>query len=461
LSSSAQTAGTPPASPPLLPAAREFAPGLNAIQDMPPSRLAKATGRLVMALSLLLIIWAAFGKLDIVVSASGHLVPQSYVKIVQPADGGMVSEILVKEGDQVQAGQVLLRLDAHDAQADESSVDGQRARRELQLRRIDAELSGRDLAADRGDDAVLFRQVHAQFEDRRRAHADAVGQAEASLDHARRDLEAGSENLAKLKEVEPILKQEAQAWASMGKDGYVPRVQVQDKQREYLEKARDLAAQASTVASLQAAVNSARAQLAQIQSKYRSDLQNERADAEDQYRRLQQELSKQTRKRALTELRAPQAGVVKDLATHTNGTVVSAGTVLLSLVPSSERLVAEVQIGNDDVAFVKPGQHVKIKVAAYPFQEYGMLDGEVENVSADANVDPNASGAAARDRTSPPMFYKARVAFPDQRLSMNRQTFGLVAGMQVVAEISEGRRSVMQYLLSPIQKAVSESGRER
>ena len=455
---------TPPAAgaaSPLLQEARDFAPGLLAIQDIPPSRLATATGRLVIALCLLLLLWAVFGKLDIVVSAAGHLVPQSYVKIVQPSDGGVVSEILVKEGDQVQAGQVLLRLDARDAQADESSLDGQRVRRELQLRRIDAELSGRELVASRTDDVELFRQIHAQFDDRRHAHADALGQAQAALDHARRDLDAGTENLAKLKEVEPILKQEAQAYSSMGKDGYVPRVQAQQKQREYLEKSRDLNAQSSTVASLQAAVNSASAQLAEIQSKYRSELQNERVEAEDQYRRLQQELVKQTHKRSLTELRAPQAGIVKDLATHTNGTVVSAGTVLLSLVPSSERLVAEVQIGNDDVAFVKPGQSVKIKVAAYPFQEYGMIDGTVETVSADANVDPNTGSAPSRDRTSPPMFYKARVEFKDQHLSMQRETFGLVAGMQVVAEISEGRRSVLQYLLSPIQKAMSESGRER
>ena len=90
-----------------------------------------------------------------------------------------------------------------------------------------------------------------------------------------------------------------------------------------------------------------------------------------------------------------------------------------------------------------------------------MIDGTVETVSADANVDPNTSATPSRDRTSPPMFYKARVEFRDQHLSMQRETYGLVAGMQVVAEISEGRRSVLQYLLSPIQKAMSESGRER
>jgi HlyD family secretion protein len=138
----------------------------------------------------------------------------------------------------------------------------------------------------------------------------------------------------------------------LGGEGYVPKVTVSDKQRAYIENQQDLVAQASTVEGLSAAVSGAEQQVRQVRSKYRSDLENERVDANGEYQKLQQDLAKQTHRSNLLELKAPQSGIVKDLATHTVGTVVSTGTVLLSIVPEQEPLVAEVLIRNDDVGFV-------------------------------------------------------------------------------------------------------------
>jgi hemolysin D len=448
----------------LSPEAMDFAPGLLSIQESPPGRLPRAVMYTVAALFVILVLWANFGKLNIIASAEGRLVPQSYVKIVQPADAGIVQEILVKEGEAVQAGQVLMRMDMKLAEADAKTIGNDLAIRSLQLRRIDAELNGTPLLRKPGDPDDLFRQVDAQYRDHRQSYLDALEQAHASLSKAQREYDSAKVVLAKLVETTPILKQQADAFADMGKEGYAPQVTVRDKQREYLEKAQDLRAQESTVASLEAAINQARKQIDMITSKYRSDLRNERMEAEGQYRKLGQDWVKQEHKNGLLELRAPQAGIINDLATHTVGTVVSPGTVLLSIVPEHEALVAEISVKNDDVGFVYPKQKVKLKLAAYPFEEYGMLDGEVIHIGPDASApeqqakdgNPNKS-----QQQQTPSIYKAIVSLDQQTLDAEGKQHKLVAGMQVVAEINQGRRTVMQFLLSPVTKTFQESGHER
>src|ERR1017187_5856181 len=445
--------------------ALDFAPGLLSIQESPPGRLPRALLYTVGSLFVILLLWSFFGKINIFASAEGRLVPQTYVKIVQPSDNGIVQEILVKEGEAVSAGQVLMRMDANVAQADSKTIGNDLMMRTLQLRRIDAELNDKPLVRDRKDAPDIFKQIESQYHDRRQSYRDSLGQAQESLKKSQREYESAKEVLTKYKDVMPILKERSESYANMVKGGYVPKHAADDKERDYIEKGQDLRAQESTVASLEAAVNQAKKQIDQVTSKYRSDLQNERVDAEVQFRKLQQDLIKQDHKTALLELKAPQAGIVKDLATHTVGTVVSPGTVLLSIVPENELLVAEVMIKNDDVGFVYPQQQVKVKLAPYPFEEYGMLDGEVVRIQADSDTDSQTQSkdsSSAKDKAqTPPSVYKAIISFKSQVLESDGQKLKLVPGMQVIAEINQGSRSVMRYLLSPVSKTLIESGHER
>lgn len=445
----------------LSPEALDFAPGLLSIQESPPARLPRTVMYMVSALFFILLLWAIFGKLDITASAEGRLVPMTYVKIVQPADAGIVQEILVKDGESVKAGQVLMRMDTKLAEADSKTIGNDLALRSLQLRRIDAELSGKPLTRNSSDPDDLFRQIASQHRDHRLSYTDALGQAGQALQKAKREYDSSREVLTKLRETTPIFKQQADAYANMGRDGYAPQLTVRDKQREYLEKAQDLRAQESTVASLEAAVNQAQKQIDQITSKYRSDLQNERVEAEGQHRKLEQDWIKQEHKSGLLELKASQSGIIKDIATHTIGAVVSPGTVLLSIVPESEPLVAEVMVKNDDVGFVYPQQKVKVKLAPYPFEKYGMLDGEVTRIQADSENDAQSRPANKDKAQTPPSVYKVIISLNSQILLAQGRQFKLVPGMQVVAEINQGNHSVMQFLLSPVSKTLSESGHER
>ena len=447
----------------LSPEALDFAPGLLSIQESPPARLPRAVMYAVSSLFVILVLWAVFGKLNIIASAEGRLIPENYVKIVQPADAGIVKEILVKEGESVKAGQVLMRMDMKLANADTRTIGNDLGIRSLQLRRIDAELAGVPFVMKHGDPEDLYRRVEAQYRDHRQTYLDTLEQAQQSLNKAKREYDSGEQELLKLKKITPILKQQANAYAGLGKDGYAPQVTVNDKRREYLEKQQDLLAQQATVESLAAAVNLAGKQLDQVTSKYRSDLQNERMEAEGQYRKLEQDWVKQEYKNGLLELKAPYNGIVKDLATHTVGTVVSPGTVLLSIVPENEPLVAEVMVKNEDVGFVYEQQKVKIKVVPYPFEEYGMLDGVVTRIDADSDSGTQSQSKDQSKGNLPPApsIYKAIISFDSQELVAEGKKFKLLPGMQVVAEINQGRRTVIKYLLSPVTKTLDESGHER
>lgn len=156
---------------------------------------------------------------------------------------------------------------------------------------------------------------------------------------------------------------------------------------------------------------------------------------------------------------------MKDLATHTVGTVAAPGTILMTLVPQGDTLIAEVWVGNQDVGFVRPGQDVKLKLAAFQFQKYGMIEGVVRQVSADATEAPSANTRSdtlgGRDRPMGPLAYRALVDLKRQALETEGARYALSPGMQVSGEISLGTRTILEYLLSPVQKAWHEAGRER
>jgi hemolysin D len=365
---------------------QDFAPGILKVQNKPPSPLPRMVLYGLLGLFAVAVLWIIFGRLDIVAVAQGKLVPLTYVKIVQPADAGIVEKIFVTEGQTVQAGQVLMRMDTQLADADSKAVLAEYQRRTIQLRRIDAELTGQPLTKQANDPENFYLQAEPQYRANRQAYQDAVGQEQAMLKKAREDLAAAQEVQDKLKQILPVYQNSEQAYQQLAKEGYAGKLEAADKTRERIEKEQDLRTQTYNIASLQASITQSEKKLAQVTSNYRQQLQQERVEALAQYQKLEQDWAKQQHKNILLELKAPQAGIVKDLGTHTEGTVVSPGTVLMTLVPKSEQLQAEVWVENEDAGFVRTGQPVKIKILSYQFQKYGMVDGAVSHIGADASM---------------------------------------------------------------------------
>ena len=447
--------------------AHDFAPDLLTLQLSPPSRLPRTVLLSLAALVAAMLLWASLAELDIVATAQGRLVPLSYTKVVQPAEGGVVSEILVKDGDVVKANQVLLRLDARLSQTDLDAQGQDVAIKRLTLQRIAAELSAAGNpgtvpavfgSTSKDSSQALNAQVQAQYQARRQAYQDALSQEQQNLDKTRADLAVAQQIFSKLKQTVPIYAQSAEAFEKLQKEGFVGEVAASEKRRDWLEKSQDLKAQESTLASLQAAVAQVEKKLLGLRSSYKSQLENERLETQTLLAKSAQEFDKSTIRSGMLEIRSPTDGVVKDLSVTSKNAVVQAGALLMNIVPKNEFLQAEVLLANEDVGFITVGQQAQIKIAAFPFTKYGLLQGRVIHVGADSS-DPkqsNSPQAAA-------LTYRALVKLDSQSLSNygNGAVLALNSGMAATAEIHQGKRTVMEYLLSPVLKVRAESARER
>lgn len=443
----------------------DFSPALVRLQAAAPSPLGRAVLYALLALVATTLLWTALAPLDIVAAAEGKLVPSGYLKIIQPTEAGVVREVLVREGDRVGEGEVLARMDTALLAAEGRALTADYDAKRLALRRIDAQLAGERLTREAGDPAAAYAQVEAQHAANLRAFENALAQERSVGERARHDLAAAEAVKAKLLQVLPHYRDQENAFEKLARDGYVGRLMESEKRRDRIEKEQDLRAQENLIASARATIVQSESRLAQIEADYRRQLLAERADVAPQVARLSEELAKQVHRHGLLELRAPQAGIVKDLATHTPGTVVAPGTILMTLVPLGEKLRAEVWVANDDAGFVRPGQIAKLKLAAFQFQKYGMAQGKVAQVSADATEAPNpntrSGGLVGRDRPAGALAFRALIDLESQVLENDGRRYALVPGMQVVAEVNLGTRTVLEYLVSPLRKAFHEAARER
>lgn len=409
-----------------------------------------------------LLVWGYLGKLDVVAVAEGKLVPLTYLKIVQPSEAGIVREIAVAEGQHVEAGQVLVRMDSNISEADSTALHNQRQLKAMELRRIESELANRPFKHESSDSPQLYQRILSEYQSNVSVLQDRLATENANLVKARHDLASTLEVQRKLEETLPTYQAQEVAYKKLGKDGFMGKLMVLDKQRERIEKEQDLRSQEFNVQSLKANIDQSERRLNQIISEYKQKLQAEQVLIFSEYQRLEQEWAKQSHKNSLLELKAPQSGVVKDLATHTPGTVVSPGAVLMTLVPNDEELQAEVWLKNEDAGFIIQGQKVKVKLGAYPFQKYGMVDGEVIQVSADATERENGgSGIGAKTPSVVHSTYRTLVKLKQQYLEVERDQLRFSSGMQVSAEVKLTEQTVMEYLLSPVRRAFHDAGRER
>lgn len=446
---------------------QDFAPSLLRIQSQPPAPFARVILHLLLILLFMLILWAALGKLDIVATAEGKLIPQTYLKVVQPFEQGLIRDILVSEGEHVKAGQVLMRLDTTVSNADGKAISADYLGKQIDLRRIDAELSNQnEFKHDSNEPLDLYNEALAQFKANRTAYQSALAEEHSIQDKAVSDLAVARQSFTKLSEILPHYRNQAQAYTELARDGYVSQLAATDKEREHIEKEQDLKTQRHIIVSAEATLTSSRRKLEQISAEYRQKLQAERADISGKLDKAQAEVTKQQYRHDLLELKAPQDGIIKDVATHTIGTVISPGTILMTLVPQDEVLKAEVWISNEDVGFIHNGQAAKVKLASYQFQKYGMIDGRVIHLSADStdNTQQGASQFAQPNTKSPngqPYAYRAIIDLKLQELLVDGVRHTITPGMQVTAEIHLGSRTILEYLLSPVMGAFQEAGRER
>lgn len=406
-------------------------------------------GGVLILMVLAFAAWATFGQIDIVVQAQGKLVPASAVKVSQPVEAGPVVELRVKDGQAVKAGELLARLDSTQSSKDTGAWRSDQAMAKARLASLDAALAGHTTTTDQAtvDTEFLLRQT---------AYREAIQGAQSALLKAQADMAATQEALTKQQRTLTLAERSENAHASLKDQGFVSELAYQDKLKERIEREQDARTLVANARGNAAAVAQAQSALASVTSEFRKQLAQERSQVLTQLQRTEAELGKAEHRTALTEVRAPVNGVVNSLAVRSAGQVVAAGAALMTIVPDDDALVVEAWVRNEDIGFVSPGMPAKVKLAAYPFQKYGWLNGEVAVVGANSEVPESMRNAQGE-----PLFYKARVTLSTQALSRNGKAFPAKPGMQASVDVQLGERSLLEYLTSPLKKAVLEAARER
>lgn len=399
--------------------------------------------------------WASLAHIDIVVNAQGKLQPTSFVRIAQPAEDGVVRSVAVRDGQEVSAGAVLVEMDPVYAQEDVRSAEKQRERLALQLARIDAELSGQPFAPAGGSPELRAAAV-GEFSLRKQALAAALAEAGAAESRALSDQATVSERLRQAEQLLPLVTKQAGQQDQLRAQGFVSDAAATDKDKELVAARQELAAQRSALRSAEASLAQARSAAARVLTDYRRQLASERAQASSELANLESDLSKRGHRLSQTQLKAPAAGQVNGLAALAPGQVVKAGQTLLTVVPAGEKLRFEGWVRNEDAAYVAPGMPAKVKLAAYPFQKYGWVEGEVAWLGVDSETPESMRNAQGE-----PLFYRVRIDLQAQALQRDGQRYEVKPGMQAVGDIQIGSRTLLEYLTSPMRKTLLEAAREK
>jgi hemolysin D len=458
----------------------EFLPAALEVMQTPASPTARLTAGLIVGVCCVALGWSILGHVDIVATAPGTVIPAGKVKVLQPLESGVVKSILVQDGDHVRAGQTLIELDVTVAAAERD-----RFARDLRQARLDvAALSAlrRDQAADDGlagfappadasDGEIEVARAGALA--RRAEQLAKLASLEQQIAQKQAEAEENTATIAKLRASLPLLQQKRDLYRQVRLIQGTSQVAVLEAEQAALEGEHNLAIQILHAPELEAARQSLQRQFAQQQATYTHDLLKDLSDARQHADELAQQLSAAAHKAEQTMLTAPIAGTVQQLAIHTLGGVVTPAQPLLTLVPNDAPVLIEATVANDDIGFVAAGQPVEVKVKTFPFTRYGLLHGRVRDVSRaavrqDANAVPKprrdngqSDDADARNPDAPTSGYVAHVTLDRTSLDVDGHGVALAPGMEITAEIKTGRRRVISYLLSPLQRYAHDAMEER
>ena len=464
---------------PLRRSEREFLPAALEITETPASPVGRAIAFVLIAFFLIAVAWAIFGRIDIIATAQGKIVPVGRIKVIQPLETGMVTAIHVKDGDRVREGQVLLELDRVASRAERNRIRHDYLRARLDVARLVALRAG--IEAGFGT-TEFVPPADAPAYEVARTRAFMLAQAEqqaakiAALDQqiAQKVAEADeiAAVLAKLRAGLPLIAEVADVREKVMKMEFGNRIAHLDAQLKLTDQRHELIVQERRAVESTAARKALEAQREQTRAEYVRGIMTDLAEAEPKAAQFAEDLAKAEKRMQDQVLRAPIDGTVQQLALHTIGGVVTPAQALMVVVPGGAGIEIEAMVPNKDIGFVHDGDDAEIKIDTFNFTRYGLLHGKVISVSQDAVMRDKPAGSANGDRqpsqtarsSEPPgqeLIYAARISLERTRMQIDDRMVELAPGMAVTVEIKTGRRRVIEYLLSPLLRYKQESLRER
>lgn len=432
----------------------DFLPAALQVIESPVSPTGRVTAWVLLAGLLATIFWTVLGRVDIVASAQGRLLPADDVKLVQAADTGVVRRIYVHDGDVVRRGQPLVDLDPTVSSAEEAQAQKALAAAELDVARNRAIADalrggGVHFVAPPGTPADVAltqsRLVLAQVAENRAAVA---GLASAQVG-AMADARAANEQIRKYDATVPVLDREVEAMNGLAAKGYAPGLRLMELQRQRHSEAAERAVAGAQRSRGLADADRMGHQLAQSREQAMQQALSDLSKAQNDAILRREELTKARQKSRLQRIVAPADGTVQQLAIHTVGGVVEPVKPLMVLVPEGA-LTMEAKVMNKDAGFVRRGQSVQVKIEAFAFTRYGSVPGRIVSISRDAVQDKDVGP-----------YYVARIALAKASIGTENGQTALSPGLAATADIGIGSRRIISFLIGPMSEVAHDAGRER
>jgi membrane fusion protein, adhesin transport system len=389
-----------------------------------------------------LILWSATTELDKVVRGSGRVIPTLQNQLVQHLEGGIVQEILIREGDSVQRGQVLMRIQNSFAQSEMQQARVEMAARRVRLARLDAETRGHEMFAVPADARAEAPQIVEREQSLFRSRADSLRENLAILsDQIRQkelDLSEFRSRWTMTTRERDLVRERVVSMRRLVQVGAVSRNELLDHERQLQQIEGRLSDLFHDIPRTEAALSEIQRRRQEAILRFRTDAEKEKGEMELAIAKLTEQIQAHMDRSQRSDVIAPIAGVVNRLHVNTVGGVVRGGEPLVQLVPSDMSISMEVKLAPNDRAEVWPGLPAVVKISAYDFSRYGGLKGRVVDISADALTDENGVP-----------YFRVRLEAEAANFGPNRP---VVPGMLADVDILSGRHTILDYILKPVRR---------
>jgi adhesin transport system membrane fusion protein len=423
----------------------------NTDEDMPLS--AHLLLFFILAFFAIFFFWASFAQLDEVTRGDGRIIPSSDVQKISSLEGGIVEEFFVGEGDEVQKGEILVRLSDIGASSELGSSEARYLGLLATITRLQAEVEGRipefPQEVMEGAPRSVTEEMNAY-----RANMDKINSQTMILEQQK------SQRSQELNELQirasdirgqlSLVQEEKQMVEPLVAAGSAPRMELLQLDRQIKEKQTELNGVLSAIPRARSAIGEANARISDVKSQSRAQAQTELSAKLIEMNAIKQGMAGLQDRKTRADIRSPVNGYVKDLKVYTVGGVVQPGQEFIEIVPKDDQLLVEAKINPKDIAFLYPEQPAVVKITAYDFAIYGGLNGKVVQISPDAVTDEEGNS-----------YYQIQILTEENALQRRGEVLPIIPGMIASVDILTGEKTVMEYLLKPFIKTLNNSLNER
>ena len=423
----------------------EFKPLLVELEDSPTSPLSRWLFWILTVMMIFIVSWLYFAKVDVVVSARGKIIPSGEIKVVQPIETGIVKRILVKEGDLVKKGQVVMEIDPSVKETNLESKSTNAQLLNVEVERLEALISNRALSMDKFQEAtssVIETQI-SLYNTTKQSHRQQIQLVKEQLEQVKQQLNSLKSDISRINQLYSITKTREEKLLLI--IDIIARKDYELVYNQMIEYQQQLAMKRHEVLEFKAKFSELNQQIKLIKEEYKNKLLEALTQKRRELTMLNSEIVSIKFQNAKQLIKSPVDGYISKLLVHTEGGVVTPAEKLMMIVPKDAPLIFKATVLNQDIGFVKKDMNVSVKIDTFSFQKYGMIEGKVIHV-ADDSIEDEKMGPIYEVLIQPQGYF----------LEYGIEKFAINSGMSITAEVKVGKRRVINFFIYPLIRYLDE-----